>query len=118
MGGCLGPDPGGIGGSGWAVSRPRPRGRVGGVWPACVGPDPGGRLGGLARGAPDPHPGGVPGPHPGGVQAQGQGGCPGPGWGCIPACTEADPPPQEMATAAGGMPPTGMHSCSWYITSE
>ena len=28
--------------------------------------------------------------------------------GCIPACTEANPPP---ATAAGGMHPTGMHSC-------
>ena len=31
--------------------------------------------------------------------------------GCIPACTEADPP---MATAAGGRHPTGMHSCSYF----
>ena len=31
------------------------------------------------------------------------------GW-CIPACTEADTP-QQMATAAGGTHPTGMHSC-------
>ena len=31
----------------------------------------------------------------------------------IPACTEADPPPAaEMATAADGMHPTGMHSFS------
>ena len=30
--------------------------------------------------------------------------------GCIPACTETDPPP-PMATAAGGTHPTGMHSC-------
>ena len=32
-----------------------------------------------------PTPGGSPGPHPGGLQAHTQG-------GCIPACTEADPP--------------------------
>ena len=30
--------------------------------------------------------------------------------GCIPACTEADTP-QQTATAAGSMHPTGMHSC-------
>ena len=29
---------------------------------------------------------------------------------CIPTCTEADTP-QQMATAAGGTHPTGMHSC-------
>ena len=29
----------------------------------------------------------------------------------IPACTEADTPPGEMATAADGTHPTGMHSC-------
>ena len=29
----------------------------------------------------------------------------------IPACTEADPPPEETATAADGTHPTGMHSC-------
>ena len=34
---------------------------------------------------------------------------PGPhGGGCIPACTDTDPP---TATAAGGTHPTGMHSC-------
>ena len=32
---------------------------------------------------------------------------------CVPACTEA-PPRQQMATAAGGTHPTGMHSCSLY----
>ena len=32
------------------------------------------------------------------------------GGGCIPTCTEADTP-QQMATAAGGTHPTGMHSC-------
>ena len=54
------------------------------------GPHPGGRLRGLAgRGSPGPHPGRV----------------------CIPACTEADTAlPQQTATAAGGMHPTGMHS--------
>ena len=45
----------------------------------------------------------------GGLHAHTQGGSPGPHpGGCIPACTEADPP---MATAAGGTHPTGMHSC-------
>ena len=58
----------------------RPRGEVGGVW-----------LGGVSR----PTPGGVSRPRPG---------------GCIPACNEADTPPQT-ATAAGGTHPTGMHSC-------
>ena len=29
----------------------------------------------------------------------------------IPACTEADTPQGEMATAADGTHPTGMHSC-------
>ena len=29
----------------------------------------------------------------------------------IPACTEADTPPRETATAADGTHPTGMHSC-------
>ena len=31
--------------------------------------------------------------------------------GCIPACTEADPPPQQTATVVDGTHPTGMHSC-------
>ena len=79
---------------------------------------------------------GCPGPGPGGVcprwdvQAQALGGgsaqvgCPGPEGGvcpggvgvsrprpvgmCIPTCTEADPP-NQMATAADGRHPTGMH---------
>ena len=34
-----------------------------------------------------------------------------PGGTGIPACTEADPPPLETATAADGTHPTGMHSC-------
>ena len=43
------------------------------------------------------------------VQAQGGGG-PRPGGVCIRACTEADTPPQQTSTAAGGTHPTGMHS--------
>ena len=84
-GGCLGPDPGG---------------RLGGLAGCvCPGPYPGGRLGGLASGDPGPCLGG-------GVQAQAWG-----SWGCIPACIEADTPPPQMATAADGTHPTGMHSC-------
>ena len=67
-----------------------------------------------------------PGPHPGGklrglagvgLQARTQGEVDGSGLGgvsrptprgCVPAFTEADPPP--TATAAGGTHPTGMHS--------
>ena len=53
----------------------------------------------------------------GGVPGLGGGGCMVPG-GCvpgpvgvgIPACTEAYPP-GEMATAADGTHPSGMHSC-------
>ena len=52
--------------------------------------------------------GGYPRPTPGGG-AQAQAGV---GGGCIPACTEADSPPaKQTASAAGGMHPTGMHSC-------
>ena len=29
----------------------------------------------------------------------------------VPACTEADPPPQQTATVADVTYPTGMHSC-------
>ena len=70
----------------------------------CLGPGPGWRLGGLARGGcPGPYPrggGGFGGVWSGGMQAHTWGeGCPGPG-GCTPACTEADTPPQQMATAA------------------
>ena len=70
-----------------------------GVYPSMPyrfpGPHPGRSLRGLPRGregSPGPHPGvsrptpgGSPGPHPGGTLG------PHP-WGCIPACTEADPP--------------------------
>ena len=48
------------------MSRPRPRGRLGGLAGGHLGPDLGG----------------------------GWGGCPGPGV-CIPACTEVDPPPSR-----------------------
>ena len=45
-----------------------------------------------------------------------QGGCLLLGWcllpgGGNPACTEAETPPGETATAADGTHPTGMHSC-------
>ena len=56
-----------------------------------------------------------PGPHPGGVEGSGLGGLQAhTGGGGIPACTEADPPPQLTATAAGGTHPNGMHSC-YYV---
>ena len=73
------------------ISRPTPRGEVeeSGLGGGSPGPHPGGKLRGLAWGVSRPTPGGV----------------------CIPACTEADPPPQQMATAAGGTHPTGIHSC-------
>ena len=63
------------------VSRPTPRGEV--------------ERSGLDGRSPGPHPWGVSRPTPRG----------------IPACTEADTPSQQMATAAGGTHPTGMHSC-------
>ena len=62
----------------------------------------------------------------GGAWSQGGGclvpGVPGPGgaWSGgvgIPACTEADQPPGETATAADGTHPTGMHSCTQIISS-
>ena len=73
------------------VSRPRPRGKVGGVWPGgCLGPGPGGGWGVWPGGCPGPHPGGTGphlgglGPHLGGVQAQAGGrGVPGPGPGGV-----------------------------------
>ena len=76
-------------------------GREGG----CLGPDPGGRLGVLARGVSRSRPGGS---RPWGGPGLGGPGL-GPGGRCIPACTETDPPLQ-MATAADGTHPTGMHS--------
>ena len=54
--------------------------------------------------------GGSPGPHLGGLQAHIQGVSRPTLGGVIPGCTEADTP-QQMATAAGGTHPTGMHSC-------
>ena len=61
-----------------------------------AGPHPGGEVEGSGWG-------GSPGPHPGGSQAHTRGvSRPRPGGrGCIPACTEADPP-KQTATAAGG----------------
>ena len=60
--------------------------------------------------------GGVPDPHPGGLQAQPCGvSRPTQGWMVgIPACTVESTPLQQTATAAGGMHPTGMHSCSHF----
>ena len=57
-------------------------------------------------------PGGVcsRGSGPGGVGGSGPRGSLVPGGVGIPACTEADPL-GEMATAADGTHPTGMHSC-------
>ena len=97
---CLGPGPGGrLGGLARGVSRPRPRGEVGGsgwgsrLTPGGVQAHTQGGVGWVSR------------PTPGDVQAQAQ-------RGCIPTCTEADsPPPPQTATAAGGTHPTGMHSC-------
>ena len=87
-----------VGGSEWGgVSNATPGGwEVGGVWPGGVsGPIPGGVSGqGVSRPTPGgsrPTPRGGPGPHPGEVQARGVQG------GCIPACTEADPPPHPAA---------------------
>ena len=76
------------------VSRHTPRGEVGGVCLGGLRPTPRGEVGGSDQG---------------GFQAHTWGG-PSPGPGDIPACTEAEPPPQQMATAAGGTHPTGMHS--------
>ena len=45
------------------------------------------------------------------IQAHTWGAGPRPGGGGIPACSETEPLPQQMATAAGGTHPTGMHSC-------
>ena len=69
---------------------------------------------------PDPHPRGkLRGLAGGGgwSQAHTQGSVsPGPHQrGCIPACTEEDPP---TATAAGGTHPTGMHSCVRFSFNE
>ena len=82
-GGALGPDPGGrLGGLAGGVSRPIPRGVVGGP----------GRKGGLG-----PGPGGCPGPGLGVV--------------CVSQHALRQTSPPQTATAAGGTHPTGMHSC-------
>ena len=91
------------------------------------GPYPGGTLRGLARGVFRPTPGGVWGPHPGvsrptpgGLQSHTRGvsrptprGSPGPlPRGVYPSMHWGrHPPSPQMATAAGGTHPTGMHSC-------
>ena len=90
---------------------PHPGGRLRGLAGGSPGPQPGGRLRSLAGGSPGPHPGweieesgwrdpdphlwGVPGPHQGVSRPR-----PG-GRGCIPACTEADPPPQADGYCCG-----------------
>ena len=89
------------------MSRPRPKGEVGGSGWEVLRSTPGG-VQAHNRGVSRPRPGGVQAhnrgisrPRPGGVQAQGD---------YIPACTGADTP-QQKATAAGGTHPTGMPSC-------
>ena len=90
----------------WGVSRPTMRGKLRGLAGGLKAHTQGGKLKSLAWGVSRPTSGVSPGPHLGGSQAHTQGG--------ITAYTEADPPPQ-MATAAGGTHPTGMHSCYCYI---
>ena len=99
----------------WGVSRPSPKGEVeGSGWGGVSRPTPKGEVEGFGRGASRPTPGG------GEVEGSGwEGVLQAHTWGvskprprgCIPACTEADTPPKQMATAAGSMHPTGMHSC-------
>ena len=113
------------GGWGWYPSMPcmspgpHPGGRLSGLAGRVSRPTPRGRLRGLAGGGMglQAHTWGVSRPTPRGeVEGSGwevsrptSGGSPGPHLGeCIPACTEADtPPPQQTATAAGSMHPTG-----------
>ena len=83
------------------VSRPRPRGEVGGSGLGDLGPDPGGMFGGLARGVSRPTHGG------GCVQPQAW---EAPGRGGVSQHALRQTPLQQMATAVGGMHPTGMHS--------
>ena len=52
------------------------------------------------------------------LQAHTQGGCRPTPRGCIPACTEAHPPPQQTATAAGGTHPTVMYSFPTFCCSN
>ena len=92
---------------GKGVSRPTPRGEVGGLVKVGVSrPTPRGRLGGLARGSPGPQLGGGGwGVWPGGSRPRSGGR----GVGSQHALRQT--PPQQRATAAGSMHPTGMHSC-------
>ena len=107
------------------MSRPRPRGKVGGLAREVSRPKPPGggwgsgwgwvggswvspqahtqgEVGGLASGVTRPTPGGGLRPTPRGVQVQAQ-------EGVSQHALRQTPPP--MATAAGSMHPTGMHSC-------
>ena len=75
------------------VSRPTPKGELEGSGQGGLqvhtqgGASPGTHLGGLQA-----HTRGVSRPTPGGVSRPTPRGSPGPHGGCIPACTEADPP--------------------------
>ena len=95
------------------VSRPTPRGEVEGSGGLGVSrPTPRGKLRvWLGVGLQAHTQGGVERSGRGGLQAHTQG-------VCIPACTEADTPLQQTATAAGGTHPTGMHSCSQSFSIE
>ena len=93
------------------VSRPTPRGKLMGIWPGGISrPTPKGEVeGDLARGVSRPTPKGeVDGDLARGVSR------PTPGES-IPACTKTEPP---TATAAGGLHPTGMHSCLVVLWEE
>ena len=69
-------------------------------------PTPGGKIEGSGLGGLQAHsPGGVSRPTPGGSPVPHLG-----GWVSQHALRKA-PPPEQTATAAGGMHPTGMHSC-------
>ena len=96
---------------------PGPRGRLG-VWPGgCLGPVPGEVWGSGQRESPGQHLGGCPGPYQGEVsrpRPRGVGSRPRPRPIRVVsqhALTQTPLPPQQMATAAGGTHPTGMHSC-------
>ena len=113
----------------WGVSRPTPKGWVegsglggspglhpGGSWGVRPGevsrPIPRGGSWGVWSGVSRPTPGRVSRPTPGGcLQAHTWGGLQADTQGSIPGCTEADSPHEQMATAAGGTHPSGMHSC-------
>ena len=102
-GGCLQAHTrGGVGGSGWGVSRPIPRGRLEGLARGGLQAHTHGEVGGSGREGGFPGPGlGFPGSGPGGCPGPGSGGGGAPGPGvcvcvcvcvCIPACTWRHPP--------------------------